>query len=205
MVEKVLTKKSFIGRGGAGRLGLPGEQVDVDEKGAIYTAGSTPVSNMSDEQLEAELKRRKRESSGKSAPVFGGNVADPGEADIGTQRLEIARFRPGDGTRPQGIPPGTEEHNNRFLRPAPADSPAAVEEVLGTGADPRLTDDGETATGSPEERVKAGGSEDSGEKALSRQNKAELLATARAHGVDAGDEDTNAALIEKIEKARNAS
>lgn len=158
MAEKVLTKKTFIGHGPLGRLALPGEEVDVDEKGVMAVAGSTPIGNMTDEQLEAELKRRRGTAKAeKPEPVFGDNVADAKEGDTGTQRLEIAKFRPGDGTRPQGIPPGTEEHNNRFVRPAPEDSPAAIEEVLGTGADPRLTDDGEVATGTPEERATAGG------------------------------------------------
>ena len=160
MAEKVLTKKTFIGHGAAGRLALPGEEVDVDEKGVVSIAGSTPIGNMTDDQIEAELERRRGGAKAeKREPDFGGNVADPGDADTGTQRLEMAPFRPSArGDRPQGIPPGTEEHQNTFVRPAPADSDAAVEVIVGEGADAALTDDGKVATGTPEERAKADGS-----------------------------------------------
>lgn len=158
MTEMVLTKKTFIGHGAAGHLAYPGETVDVDEKGVPVAAGSTPIGNMTDAMLEAELERRRKASgeAGKPAPDFGGNVEEASDTNSGTQRLEVAPFRPGRGTRPQGIPPGTEEHNNTFLRPVADDVEAAVEVVLGAGADAALTDDGETATGSPEQRAADG-------------------------------------------------
>lgn len=144
MTRMVLTKKTFIGHGPAGRLGLPGETVDVDEKGVPLIAGSTPVGNMTDDQLEAELKRRKKASgdTAKREPNFGDNVAPPKEADAGEQRLEIAPFRPAArGVNPQAIPPGTEEHQGRFVRPAPEDSPAAIEVVVGEGAEEGVVDE----------------------------------------------------------------
>lgn len=144
MAEKVLTKKTFIGQGAAGRLAYPGETVDVDEKGVPVPAGSTPIGNMSTDMLEAELERRRKAEGrfAKREPDFGDNVADASADNTGQQRLEIAKFRPGDGTRPQGIPPGTEEHMNTFLHPAPEDAPAAVEVVVGTGAEEGVVADG---------------------------------------------------------------
>lgn len=137
MAEKVVTKKSFIG----GRLVYPGEIVDVDAKGAVLPADSTPIGNLSVEQLRSILANR--EGADKDAPeVFGGNVADAKDTNTGTQRLEMAPFRPSArGDRPQGIPPGTEEHNNTFVRPASEDAPAAVEVVVGEGAPLGVADD----------------------------------------------------------------
>jgi hypothetical protein len=51
-MEKVVTKKSFIG----GRLVYPGEMVDVDEKGDVICAPSTPIGQMSPDQIEAYLR-----------------------------------------------------------------------------------------------------------------------------------------------------
>lgn len=178
MAEKVLTKKSFIGHGPNGRLAMPGEEIDVDEKGAVLLAGSTPVGNLTDDQLEAELRRRRKQAP---EPSFGSNVADKGDASTGTQPLEMAPFRPGLGAIPQGIPPGTEEHNNTFIRPAPESSPAAVEVVVGPGAAP-------SAASAPS-------------KPISAQNKGELLETARARGVEVSDDDTKADILDKLGNA----
>jgi hypothetical protein len=137
MTEMVLTKKTFVGQGAMGHLAYPGETVDVDEKGIPVPAGSTPIGNMSDEQLEAEMKRRQR-VAGKAAdrePDFGSNVEKPTDTNTGEQRLEIASFRPGDGVNPQGLPPGTVPVGDRYLRPAADDAPAAVEVVVGEGAE----------------------------------------------------------------------
>lgn len=145
MTEKVLTKKTFIGQGPSGRLAYPGAIVDVDEKGVPMVAGSTPVGNMTDDMLEAELKRR-RGATGKAEgrePDFGANVADPTDKNTGEQRLEIARFRPGDGPNPQGLPPGTEPVGDRFIRRAPEDAPAAVEVVVGSGSEEVFSADSE--------------------------------------------------------------
>jgi hypothetical protein len=133
MAEKVITSVSFVGEGHAGRLAYPGEKVDVDAKtGALAPAGSTPIGNMTDEQLRAELDRRSGDE--KAEPVFGSNVADPTDTNTGSQPLVMAPFRPGSGPNPQGIPPGTVPHGDSFIRPASEDAPAAVEVVVGTGA-----------------------------------------------------------------------
>lgn len=145
MTEKVLTKKTFIGHGAAGRLAYPGEVVDVDEKGVPVPAGSTPIGNMTDDMLEAELERRRKASGGKAEkrePDFGSNVAEPDKSNTGQQRLEVAPFRPGDGANPQGLPPGTVPVGDSFLHPAPEGADAAVEVVVGTGADEGVVADG---------------------------------------------------------------
>lgn len=58
----ILDRKRFIG----GRLAQEGEEVDLDEKGGFMPAGSTPVDQMTTEQLEALLAKRKKEE-GKAA------------------------------------------------------------------------------------------------------------------------------------------
>ena len=136
MTEMVLTKKTFIGHGAAGRLAYPGEVVDVDEKGVPVAAGSTPIGNMTDAMLEAEIERRRKVSGKKAEPDFGGNVEEASNTNTGRQRLEIANFRPGDGVNPQGLPPGTVPVGDTFLRPAPDGAEAAVEEVVGSAAGP---------------------------------------------------------------------
>jgi hypothetical protein len=187
MPEKVLTKKSFIG----GRLAYPGEIVDVDEKGEVLTAPSTPIGQMSPEQIEAYLRAQNRKLKEKH-PQFGDNVADPEDANTGEQRLEMAPFRPGSGAEPQGLPPGTEPHGDRFVRPAPEGAPAAIEVVVGPGA--------------PEGQVNevGGGVAIHSDKPVSAQNKAELIATAQARGVEIGEDDTKAEIVEKLNKAGNA-
>lgn len=137
MTQMVLTKKTFIGQGAAGRLAYPGETVDVDEKGVPVPAGSTPIGNMTTEMLAAELARREKAEgkAGKAEPDFGSNVAEPGATNTGEQRLEIAKIRPGDGVNPQGLPPGSVPVGDRFLKAAPADAEAAVEVVVGSGSD----------------------------------------------------------------------
>lgn len=123
---KVITKKSFIG----GRLVYPGAIVDVDEKGAVLPAGSTPVDQLSDEQLESVLAARKG-LTGSSV-----NTADPVKGNTGVQEAAFANIRPGgDGSRPQVIPPGTEEHQGSFVHPASEDAPAAIEQVVAPGGD----------------------------------------------------------------------
>ena len=183
-MEKVVTKKSFIG----GRLVYPGELVDVDEKGDVITAPSTPIGQMSPDQIEAYLKHQKRTAE-QAHPKFGDNVADPGEANVGEQRLEIAPFHPGNGPDPQGLPPGTQPHGDRYIRPASEGSPAAIEVVVGAGA----------AAGVVNEA--GGGAPVTSDKPLSAQNKAELLETARARGVDVSDDDTKAEILDKLGNA----
>jgi len=100
MVQKVVTKKSFIG----GRLVYPGEMVDVDAKGVVLPAGSTPVGAMSIAQLRATLEAREAVEGKAPAPEpeFGDNLADPVKGNTGTQELEIARIAPGSGNHPAG-------------------------------------------------------------------------------------------------------
>lgn len=62
MGTMILDRKRFIG----GRLAQEGEEIDLDEKGGFMPAGSTPVDQMTTEQLEAILAKRKKEE-GKAA------------------------------------------------------------------------------------------------------------------------------------------
>ncbi len=125
MAEKVITKKSFIG----GRLVYPGEVVDVDAKGEVLPAASTPIGNLTVDQLRSLLAQREK---GDEKPVYGSNVADPVKTNTGVEPLVMAPVAPHSAsTMPQGIPPGTEPHNNTFVHPAAADAPAAIEEVVG--------------------------------------------------------------------------
>lgn len=118
---KVITKKSFIG----GRLVYPGAVIDVDEKGAVLPAGSTPLDQLSDDQLEAILAARK------GLTASGVNTAEPNKGNTGVQEAAFANIRPGgDGSRPQVIPPGTEEHQGSFVHPATYASPAAIEQIV---------------------------------------------------------------------------
>lgn len=129
-MEKVITKKSFIG----GRLVYPGERVDVDAKGAVMPAASTPIGNLTLDQLRTLLAQREGEEAkdGDEELVFGSNVADPSETNTGSQPLEIApvAHRAPGSTAPQGLPPGSVPVGDTFLAPASADAPAAVEEIV---------------------------------------------------------------------------
>jgi hypothetical protein len=129
MVEKVITKKSFIG----GRLVYPGEKVDVDAKGAVMPAASTPIGQMTVDQLRAALAAREADEA---PPVFGGNVADPADVNTGSQEMRMAPVAPSapSATQPQTVPPGAEFHNGGFIAPADDEAPAAVEEILPAGS-----------------------------------------------------------------------
>lgn len=183
MAQQVVTKKSFIG----GRIVLPGELVDVDAKGDLIAAPSSPVGNLTVEQLEAVLAARRNAAPkpGEELPVYGRNVADPAPDNTGTQDVAMANVRPGDGSRPQVIPAGATEHNGSFVRPAPADAPAAVEVVVGAAAD------GGAATG------------DTRPVGLTGKSKAELIAIAKAENVDVSESDTNDAIRQAIEDKRS--
>lgn len=178
---KVVTKKSFI----AGHLVYPGEEVDVDEKGDVISAPSTPIGQMSPEQIEAYLRgigdRAKVER-----PKFGANVADPSDANTGAQRLEMAPFRPGAGPNPQGIPSGTEPHGDLYVRPAPEGADAAVE-IVTSPSGPEVVGDGPGAA--------------IVDKPVSSQNKAELLQTAAARGVTVSEDATKADILDALNKA----
>ncbi|NIJ18474.1 hypothetical protein FHS95_000143 [Sphingomonas naasensis] len=193
-MEKIVTKKSFIG----GRLVYPGETVDVDAKGEALPAASTPIGQMTVEQLRAALANREAEEAGDGEPRFGANVADATEANTGAQQAAMAPVAPGNGLRPQTLPPGTVEHNNTFIRPAPADAPAAVEVVVGPAAevgDVSLFDgdgDGKPGGSMPQEPVALGG-----------KNKAQLLEIAAAEKVEVAEGATNDEIREAIEAKRN--
>ena len=136
MTEKIVIKKSFIG----GRLVYPGERVDVDAKGQVAPAASTPLGALTLDQLRAALSAREGDEPA-PAPVFGDNLADPIDTNTGAQPLRMAPVTvAGAGaTRPQGVPPGSEEAGGRFLAPASDAAPAAVETVV---ADAALPDSG---------------------------------------------------------------
>lgn len=128
MVEKVLETMSFIG----GRLRMPGEVVELDEKtGAPVPAKSTPIGQMTDDELEAEIARRRGSVS--KAPADSTNVADPTEKNTGVVNVPLADItvRSPGTTAPQGAPPGSIEHEGRFVAPAPVDADAAVETYSG--------------------------------------------------------------------------
>ncbi|KKW93959.1 hypothetical protein [Sphingobium chungbukense] len=129
-MEKVVTKKSFIG----GRLVYPGEKVDVDAKGEVMPAASTPIGSLTVDQLRALLAQRESEED-KPEPVFGTNVADPTDENTGSQPLEVAPIAPASpgSTRPQGLPPGSVPVGDTFLAPASEDAPVAVEEIVAPG------------------------------------------------------------------------
>lgn len=209
MTQKVITKKSFIG----GRMVYPGELVDVDEKGAVLPAPSTPVGQMTDDQLEAILAQRKKVGKpDPEAPKFGGNVADPDDTNTGTQPAEFARIRPGSGDRPQVLPAGTIEHNNRFIRPASEDAPAAVEEIVAPGASDTVVTDAAPGAFDHDGDGAAGGSKAGDPVALSGKNKAALLEVATAENVTIAkdsegidipvSEATNAQIVDAIEAGR---
>lgn len=127
MVQKVLTKKTFIG----GRLAYPGDLVDVDAKGALLPAGSTPISNMTVDQLRSVLAAREAEEAPQE-PRFGKNLADPKETNTGAQAAPMAAVAPHapGATNPQTLPPGSVPVGGSFIRPAPAEAPAAREEIV---------------------------------------------------------------------------
>jgi hypothetical protein len=128
MTQKVVTKKSFIG----GRLVYPGEMVDVDAKGAVLPAASTPIGQLTVDQLRDLLAARE---SNEPAEEYGKNVAEPTDNNTGSQPMEmapVAPYAPG-AVQSQVAPPGSEAVQGGFLHPAPVDAPAAVEEVLPPG------------------------------------------------------------------------
>jgi len=117
----VVTKTSFIG----GRLVHPGELVEVDAKDPTGFAPvrTTPVGNMTDEQLQQEMDRRKGDAD-KAEPVYGSNVAVPGPKMVGMAIVEIAPITvssPG-ATVPQGIPPGSTGYGGAYIGPASAET-----------------------------------------------------------------------------------
>jgi hypothetical protein len=188
MVEKVVTKRSFIG----GRLVYPGETVDVDAKGKVLAAASTPIGNLTLDQLRDALAAREAEDKRSAKePVFGSNLADPDEAQTGAQPLVMAPIAPGDGKVPQALPPGSVPGpGDSFVRPASPDAEAAIEVVTGHGADPATV---------PSE---FSGAAVAGQDVSKDMTKGELLNVAQAEGVTVEPDDTKANIVAKIEKAR---
>lgn len=206
MAEKVITKISFVGEGHAGRLAYPGEIVDVDAKtGQPIAAGSTPIGNMTVEQLRSYLNNREAEAPDEE---FGENVEEPSKTNVGSQPLVMAPIRPGSGPTPQGLPPGTVPAGDRFIRPAPEGSSAAVEEIVGTatvegGVRTDVPIDQQTDSAFDHDHDGAvGGSEADSPVSLSGKNKADLLSIADAEGVTVEDGATNAQIVEAIEAKR---
>lgn len=132
MVEKVVTRLSFIG----GRLIQPGESIDVDaeDPSIILAAPSTPVGNLSVEDLEA-LLRAKKKTAADSA-----NLADPSPTTAGVSNVPIADIGPrsAGSIRPQGAPPGAVEINGQFSGPVADNAPGAREDYLPPDAAPGI-------------------------------------------------------------------
>lgn len=186
-MEKVITRKSFIG----GRLVYPGTVVDVDAKGEFMPAHSTPIGQLTIDQLEAVLASKRRTEA--PEPMFGSNVADPVDTNTGSQALEIAPFRPvGPGaTQPQGLPPGTVPVGDGFLHPASAGAPAAVENVV-----PARSPFDHDGDGQP------GGSVPADPPGLAGKNKAQLLDIGKAESASVDDGMTNVEIVKAIEANR---
>ena len=129
-MEKVITKKSFIG----GRLVYPGEKVDVDAKGEVMPAASTPIGNLTVDQLRTLLAQKENEEA-QQPKVYGDNVADPTNANTGSQPLEIAPVAPAapGSTRPQGLLPASVPVGDSYIARPSEDAPAAVEEIVAPG------------------------------------------------------------------------
>ncbi len=182
MATKVVTKKSFIG----GRLVYPGDEIDVDAKGGYMPAGSTPIDQLSDDQLEQILATRR-------GTLAGSNVADPVRTNTGAQDAGMAPFRPAapGATIPQGVPPGSEEHAGGFIRPASAGAPAAIEQIV-PDRHP-LDRDGD---GQP------GGSVPADPPSLAGKNKAQLTEIAASEGAAVDGDMTNAQIVQAIEAKR---
>ncbi len=139
MVQKVIKgpNPSFIG----GRLYEPGEVVDVDDttgSDIIIPAGSTPIDNASDEELEAILRRRRGETL--KSPADSRNLADPSETNLGQVNVPIADVAPRSaGTnKPQGAPAGSRETNGVFSQPTDADTPGGREVFTDPATEPGL-------------------------------------------------------------------
>lgn len=129
MVEKVITSLSFIG----GRLRQPGEVIDLDDQdqNIVIPASSTPLANMTDEEIEAYLRHKRGLNK---TPADSRNVADPTDENTGTTAVPIADItvRSPDSTRPQGAPPGSVEINGAIVAPAGEGASSPVEQFVGS-------------------------------------------------------------------------
>jgi hypothetical protein len=132
VVQKVLTTLSFIG----GRLRQPGETVDFDDENPTLAipAPSSSLAQLSNDEIEAYLKRRRGEEDKDAAKRLPSNLAEPTAENTGTTTVPIADItvRSGASGRPQGIPAGSVEINGQFVAPAPEGAAAPVEAYVGT-------------------------------------------------------------------------
>jgi len=147
VASKVLLRDTFIG----GRIVLAGTEIDVDDNdpNLVIPAPSTPLANMSDEELEAVLRHRRK------APSDSRNLGDATDENTGRQTVPIAdvTVRSAGSTRPQGAPPGSREHNGVFVAPAPLEAPAAVEAYVGEA--PAAEVDGGPGSGLSDEEIRS--------------------------------------------------
>lgn len=131
MVEKVLTTLSFIG----GRLRQPGETVDFDDENPTLAipAPSSSLAQLSNDEIEAYLKRRRGEEDKDAAKRLPSNLAEPTAENTGQTIVPIADItvRSGSSGRPQGAPAGSVEINGQFVAPAPEGAGAPVEAYVG--------------------------------------------------------------------------
>lgn len=114
MEKMILDRKRFIG----GRLAQEGEEIDLDEKGGFMPAGSTPVDQMTTEQLEAILARRKKEE---------GEAAKP--------QLDHDRDGKAGGSKPRAAAAAKPAKGGKAPAVAPVTPPAGADELSLDGKD----------------------------------------------------------------------
>jgi len=131
VVEKVLTSLSFIG----GRLRQPGETVDFDDENPTLAipAPSSSLAQLSNDEIEAYLKRRRGEEDKDAAKRLPSNLAEPTAENTGQTAVPLADItvRSGASGRPQGAPAGSVEVAGQFVAPAPEGAAAPVEAYTG--------------------------------------------------------------------------
>lgn len=100
MEKMILDRKRFIG----GRLAQEGEEIDLDEKGGFMPAGSTPVDQMTTEQLEAILAKRKKEEVKAAKP----QLDHDGDGKAGGSKPRAAAVaKPAKGGKAPAATPAT--------------------------------------------------------------------------------------------------
>ncbi len=118
MEKMILDRKRFIG----GRLAQEGEEIYLDEKGGFMPAGSTPVDQMTTEQLEAILAKRKKEE---------GKAAKPQLDHDGDGKAGGSKPRPAAAKAPGKAAGG----KNAAQAPTPAVKPGEGDELSLDGKD----------------------------------------------------------------------
>jgi hypothetical protein len=114
MGTMILDRKRFIG----GRLAQEGEEIDLDEKGGFMPAGSTPVDQMTTEQLEAILAKRKKEEGKAAKP----QLDHDGDGKAG-------------GSKPRAAAAAKPAKGGKAPAAAPAKTPAGGDELSLDGKD----------------------------------------------------------------------